>query len=918
MSHTPGPIRPVAGLLVGFVAAVPIAIAVPAHATATAPTGRSAVASSALRPAAAGSLTQYVNPFVGTDDSNSPNPVGGGAGGSTYPGAVVPFGMVQFSPDTPTASPSGYRDSDRTIEEFSLTHFDGAGCANNEDIGILPVTGALGSSPGTGWTSYASGYTKANEAAAPGYYRNRLDRYSTTAELTATTRTGVVKLTYPATTSARVLVNTSRSATGNRSGGVTISGSQITGNVTAGGFCGSSKTFKIYFAIQFDRAPTGFGTWNGATVSAGSSSTSGTNTGGYVTFDTTANPTVVAKIGLSYVSVPNAGANLSSENPGFDFAGVRASADTAWNNALDRIQVSGGGATDLQKFYTALYHVMQSPNVASDVNGQYLGFDNAVHTAGHPVYQNYSGWDIYRSWAALMGLIAPDVMTDVVKSMVLDGQQGGLLPKWSQATNEDFIMTGDPGPIIVASAYAFGVRGFDTAAALNLMKKSASGATTQGSAIRGRESAYESRHFTTEDPSDSLEYSASDFAIGQFARALGDTAAYNTYLTRAQWWRNVFNDESGYIHRRNADGTWPWPLDPASPSGYTEGNASQYTWMVTYNFAGLINLMGGAPTATQRLDHHFTQLNGGLSLPYFYIGNEPEHGVPWAYNFAGKPAGASAAVRRVMNESFTTGAGGLPGNDDLGATSAWYVWAALGMYPATPGADTLALHGPQFPSVLIRRPGGDIQVNGGSATAQYVQSLSVNGAATTHNYLRYGDVANGATLTYTMGGSPGGWGTGAGDVPPSFTDGATQPPAAPQLGTNAALNRPTTASAPCAAAEPAAKAVDGSLAGNSKWCSLASPAFLQVDLGSARNVSSFVVKHAGLGGETTGWNTGAFTIETSVDGSAWSTAVTVAGSRSSRTYHPVTVRGARYVRLNVTTPTNNGNNAARIYELEVY
>jgi predicted alpha-1,2-mannosidase len=907
MSHTPGFTRPLAGILVGVVVAVPIAT----------PAGASVLTRQSIV-AAAANASQYVNPFIGTDDSNSPNPVGGGAGGSTYPGAVAPFGMVQFSPDTPTASPSGYRDSDRTIEEFSLTHFDGAGCPNNEDLGILPVTGALGSSPGTGWTSYASGYTKANEAAAPGYYRNRLDRYSTAVELTATTRTGMAKLTYPATTSARVLVNTSRSATGNRSGGLTISGSQITGNVTAGGFCGSSKTYKIYFAVRFDRAPTGFGTWNGGAVSAGSSSTSGTDTGGYVTFDTSANPTVTMTVALSFVSIANASANLSSENPAFDFAGVRAGADAAWNNALGRVQVSGGGATDLQKFYTALYHTMQSPNVASDVNGQYMGFDNAVHTAGHTVYQNYSGWDIYRSWAALMALIAPDVMTDVVKSMVLDGQQGGLLPKWSQQTNEDFIMTGDPGPIIVASAYAFGARGFDTAAALALMRKSAAGGTTQGSAIRGRESAYESRHFITEDPSDSLEYSASDFAIGQFARALGDTATYNSAMTRAQWWRNVFNTESGYIHRRNADGTWPWPLDPASPSGYTEGNAAQYTWMVTYNFAGLINLMGGAPTAGQRLDHHFTQLNGGLSLPYFYIGNEPEHGVPWAYNFAGRPAGTATAVRRVMGESFTTGAGGLPGNDDLGATSAWYVWAALGMYPATPGADTLALHGSQFPSILIQRPGGNIQINGGSPTAPYVQSLSVNGTATTHNYLRYPDIANGATLTYTMGGAPSGWGTGTGDVPPSFTDGATQPPAAPQLGTNAALNRPATGSATCAAAEAPAKAVDGALSGNSKWCSLTSPSFLQVDLGSVRGVSSFVVKHAGLGGETTGWNTGAFDIQTSTDGSTWSTAVSVSGSRASRTYHPVAPRNARYVRLNVTTPTNNGNNAARIYELEVY
>ncbi|MEU0878314.1 GH92 family glycosyl hydrolase [Lentzea sp. NPDC005914] len=864
-------------------------------------------------------LTQHVNPFIGTDNSNSPNPVPGGAGGSTYPGAVVPFGMVQFSPDTPTASPSGYRYSDTSIQEFSLTHFNGAGCANNEDLGILPVTGNLATSPGTNWTGYAAGYTKASESASPGYYKNRLDTYNTGVELSATKRTGFMRLTYPSTPTARVLINSSRSATGNRTGSIAINGSQLTGTFTGGGFCGSSKTYQLFYAIQFDRAPTGFGTWLGGTVNAGSASTSGVNSGGYVTFDTSANPVVQLKVGISYVSVAGAQANLAAENAGFDFPGVRTAADTAWNDVLNRVQATGGSAADLQKFYTALYHVFQNPNIASDVNGQYRGFDQTVRTASHTVYQNYSGWDIYRSWASLIGLLAPAEASDIAKSMVLDGQQGGLLPKWSHNSNEHFVMTGDPGPIIVSSLYAFGVRGFDTAAALTLMDKSSNGGTTQGQTIRGRQAGYLSRHYVTEDPSDSLEYSSSDFAIAQFAKAVGDTAKYNTYMTRAQWWANVYNPESGYVQKRNADGSWAWPVSPASPSGYTEGNASQYTWMVPYNFGSLINLMGGPKTAVQRLDHHFTQLNGGLSLPYFYIGNEPEHGVPWAYHYAAYPQGTSAAVRRVMTESFTTAAGGLPGNDDLGATSAWYVWSAMGLYPPTPGSDVLALHGPLFPSVTITRPGGTVQINasGAGPTAQYVQGFNRNGVSTTRSWLRYGDISGSATLNFTMGSSPSAWGTNAADVPPSYNDGFTPPPAAPALGTNLALGKPATASAPCNAAEAAAKAFDGSLSG--KWCSLAAGTkFLQVDLGSAQNVGSFVLKHAGLGGESTGLNTGAYTVQTSVDGTNWTTVVDVSSVRSSRSYHPITQRQARYVRLNVTTPTNNGNTAARIYEFEVY
>ena len=249
--------------------------------------------------------------------------------------------------------------------------------------------------------------------------------------MSATQRTAALRLTYPATDAARVLINTSRSATGNRAGAITISGSTVTGSVTGGGFCGSRRTYQIFFRMEFDRAPSGVGTWLGGTVSAGSTSASGVNTGGYLTFDTAANPVVQAKVGISFVSLAGAQANLAAEQPGFDFDTVRAGADAAWNTYLNRVQATGGDDADLRKFYTALYHVLINPNVSSDVNGQYRGFDNAVHTASHPVYQNYSGWDIYRSWSALVALIAPAEAADIAKSMVLDGQQGGLLPKWS-------------------------------------------------------------------------------------------------------------------------------------------------------------------------------------------------------------------------------------------------------------------------------------------------------------------------------------------------------------------------------------------------------------------------------------------------------------------------------------------------------
>ncbi len=863
-------------------------------------------------------LTQYVDPFIGTDDGNSPNPVGGGAGGSTVPGAVVPFGGIQISPDTNTASPSGYRHADSIVQDISMTHFNGAGCSNNEAINVQPVVGALSNSPGNSWNTY--NLTKSAETANPGYYKATLTRNSSSivTELTATARTGMLKFTYPSTTQATILVSASRSATGDRSGTLTISGSEITGQSTVGGFCGSSNVYTIYYDVKFDQTPTAHGTFQAGTITANGGSVNAAQSGGYVTFNTSSNAVVQMKVAVSYVSIANAQANMNSENSAWSFSTVQTNASNAWNTVLNRIQVTGGTTDDLKQFYTAFYRVNINPNISSDVNGQYMGFDNAVHTvaAGRTIYQNYSGWDIYRSWAALAALTAPEA-NDIAESMVLDGQAQGSLPRWTDQHKEDFIMNGDPGAAIVASLYAFGARNFNTSAALSIMYTCA----TVSCPVRAVQPQLNSTHYL-EDTSESLEMNASDFAIAQFAKALGDTAKYNTMMTHSQWWINVFNTTHNYVSKHNYDGTWVTPLDPASPTNYTEGNAAQYTWMVTHNYSSLFNLMGGKQTAIQRLDHLFTQVNAGLTLPYFYIGNEPEHNQPWAYNFTGAPWGAQSAVRRVMQGAFNSSSGGLPGNDDLGATSAWFVWAALGLYPVTPGADTLALHGPLFTSATVTMPNGAIlQINGTGAgdSSPYIQSVTVNGAATTHTYLVYGDIAGGATLNFTMGTSPNkNWGINASDAPPSFNDGWTPPAAAPNLGANLALGKPATSSTACAAGESADKAFDGVIMNNSKWCGSASPYWLQVDLGANQTVSSFVIKHAALGGETTAWNTSAYNIQTSTDNVNWTTRVNVSGNLSSRTYNTIGPVTARYIKINITTPTGNSNTAARIYEFEVY
>ena len=790
-------------------------------------------------------LTGHVNPFIGTDDSNSPNPVGGGAGGSTFPGATVPFGMVQFSPDTPTASPSGLPrpgPHDRVVQPDPLQRRGLPQQRGPRRSCRSPGTSAPRPAPPGPATRPA--YTKSNETAAPGYYRNRLDQYGTDVELSATKRTGALRLTYPATTTARVLINASRCATGNRRRQRHHQRQPGLGRAHRRRVLRSAETFQIYYSIQFDRAPTGVGTFKGGTVSAGSSTTSGTQHRRLrhlrhhraTPWSTRRSASRSSAWPTRRPTPPPRPASLRRRSA--------SNADAAWNTALNRVQVTGGASADLQKFYTALYHVLQNPNIASDVNGQYRGFDNAVHTASHPIYQNYSGWDIYRSWASLVALIAPDVMTDIVKSMILDGQQGGLLPKWSHQSNEDFVMTGDPGPDhrgqrVRLRRAQLRHRGRAGADEEELQRRHARRASSmRGQPVRSTTPASTSRA----TPRSSLEYAASDFAIAQFARALGDTAGVqHATSTRAQCWRNVFNGESSYIHTRNADGSWPWPLDPATERRYIEGNAAQYTWMVTAQPRRADQPDGrpGHRDPAARPPLHRAQRRADPAV----LLHRQRARAQRAVDLQLRPQAGrhERAVRRVMAESFTTGAGGLPGNDDLGATSAWYVWAALGMYPVTPGADTLALHGPLFPAALIQRAERQHHRSTAAARAnRYVQSLA------RQRQPRSAATSCGTARSAAAPRSPSPWAARPGSlghrrgrraavlarrVRPSRPRHRTSAP-------NLALGKTVTGSAACGAAEAAGKAVDGLIRGNSKWCSTAAPReFLQVDLGSAQNVS---------------------------------------------------------------------------------
>jgi predicted alpha-1,2-mannosidase len=458
-----------------------------------------------------------------------------------------------------------------------------------------------------------------------------------------------------------------------------------------------------------------------------------------VGFDTTQDQAVMLKLALSYVSVANARKNLDQEIPGWDFEMARKAAHDTWNRELGGIAVSGGTDEENRVFYTALYHVLLQPNVFSDVNEEYIGFDNRIHVAkGYTQYANFSGWDVYRDEVQLLALLHPKETSDMMESLVMDEQQGGGLPIWPVANDEACQMVGNPSSPIIADAYAFGARSFDTRAALKAMLKGATQPDVKSKTClewdslenylkRGYLSVDDRGQQSLSGPSQTLEFTTADFSIAQIAKALGETATYRTFMKRAQFWRNTFNTKTGYIEPRRKNGSFI-SVDPASPNYYVEGNAAQYSWMVPYKLRTVFDLMGGNAAVVKRLDRFFTELNAGQDRPYFWIGNEPVFAVPWAYDFAEAPWGAQAGARRVENELYTSKPDGLPGSDDLGAMSAWYVFAALGGYPAIPGVGGLCLDSPLFAHATVHLGNGQvitIDAEDASAPNPYVQSLTL-------------------------------------------------------------------------------------------------------------------------------------------------------------------------------------------------
>jgi predicted alpha-1,2-mannosidase len=616
-----------------------------------------------------------------------------------------------------------------------------------------------------------------------------------TTELTTTTRSGMGRFTFPATKQANLLIKLAGSQNPVSDTSVTVvSDTEVVGSVTTGHFCGASPTYTVYFAAKFDQPFTTSGSVSAASTAATPRARPGSPqdpaqvtprlagpNGEYLTFDTTANQVVQAKVGISYVSTGNARANRESENPGWAFDGVHQNAHNAWNTMLGRIKIAGGTTARQQVFYTALYHALLHPNVFSDTNGQYPGFDNKIHSvaAGYAQYANFSGWDIYRSQAQLSALLAPAQVSDIAQSMVNDYAQSGQLPKWTLNNGETYVMVGDPGTVILADYYAFGARDFDTQSALAAMVKQA---TTQNNIRPGQNYLTSPGYLPTNGQwnccnfygpvSTQLEYSTADFALSAFAGSVGDKANQTKFANRAQQWRGLFNPASGFMQPRNADGAWSGGFDASSQSNFVEGTSWQYTGMVPFNVKGLATVFGGNAKMITYLNSVLAGFQGGGGSQAD-LGNEPSIELPWEYDYVGQPYQAQRIIRQVQDKIWTNKPDGIAGNDDLGTMSAWFVWSALGMYPQTPGTADFALGSPMFTQAVVTLPEGNtLTINAPQAAdnAPYVQSMAVNGGTWNNAFLPPSIISTGGTLDYVLGATANtSWATGASSAPPSYS-----------------------------------------------------------------------------------------------------------------------------------------------------
>ena len=764
----------------------------------------SLVAPSALAASPAANEAAYaaVNPFIGT-----------GGEGHTYPGATVPYGMVQLSPDTRIQSrkngygwAAGYRYDDSTIVGFSHTHFSGTGHSDLGDLLLMPTTGELKlerGDPDQPLSGYTSRFSHASETAQPGYYAVTLEDYKVRAELTASARVGMHRYSFPAGKPAHVVLDL-RTSMYDYPGKILWSRLRVRADGTVTGFRetrGWAPGRQLYFAMRFSQPLSGHQlhdteqdvAYKGFPPPGEKDPTQRAQIEGrqlVAAFDVVpeAGKPLLVKVAISPVSEEGAIANLDAEAPGWDFDGMRAAAKQQWSEALGAVEAQGS-ADERTRFYTALYHTLLGPTLFMDSDGRYRGPDNAVHQAkGWTNYSTFSLWDTYRALHPLATLVQPAQRTnDFVNSLLASRRESpyGVLPVWSFHGLETWCMIGYHAVPVIADAYMKGIRGYDTEEALQAMVASANYGPYDGIA-QYRELGYVPIDEEGEAASKTLEYAYDDWTIAQVAKDMGKTEVASEFNKRAANWKHAFDPGTGFMRARKRDGSFREPFDP-SASGYgtdfTEGNAWQYSWYVPQDVAGLAAAHGGSDKLLQRLDDvfeakvdpsifaHMEDITGLIG--WYAHGNEPSHHVAYLYAHAGQPWRTQARLKQIMDTQYAARPDGLAGNDDLGQMSAWYVFTALGFYPVTPGSNQYIIGRPFLPQATLNLPDGkrfNIVATGLDAAHTYVGSVSLNGKPLDRAYVTHQEIVAGGELRFTMQAEPNkSWAADAATLPYSMS-----------------------------------------------------------------------------------------------------------------------------------------------------
>ena len=725
---------------------------------------------------------RLVDPMIGT-----------GPEGHTFPGATAPFGMVQLSPDTQIRYfkqsykwAAGYRYEDTTILGFSHTHFSGAGHSDLGDVLLMPVGGDTvpleagdieKTQPG-----YRSRFSHGSEHAEPGYYAVDLQDNAVKVELTASERVGEHRYTFAKGSKGHVLLDL-RSSIYNYPGKVLWSRIRIRKDGTVTGMRetrGWAPGRQLYSALRFSAPMAGHELYNREedpppyhgfkTPGTSPEDTQSVEGRGLeAVFDFAPSPqSLIVKVALSPVSEENAILNMDKETPGFDFDRVWAETRERWRKELGRAEFHGTPAME-KSLYTALYHAMMAPSISMDVNGDYRGPDNQVHRAeGFSFVSSLSLWDIYRAEQPLMTLLEPEQRTnDLVHSLIASQQESpfGILPVWQFEGQETWCMIGYHSVPIIADAYMKGIRGYDTKAALDAMVASATYAPY------GHLGAYMKFGYVPVDNDDeaaskTVEYAYDDWTIARMAKAMGDGAVAETFHKRAGNWKNNFNTPDGFVEPRLENGDYRKPFDPAKAgagSGFTEGNAWQYSWYQPQDEQGLIHLLGGNQKLVAKLDEMFDQKVdpamyanvediSGMIGQYIH-GNEPSHHLPYLYMYAEAPTKTQARLKQIVDSQYKPAPDGLVGNDDLGQMSAWLIFTSLGFYPVAPGSNEYVLGRPFVDRAALHLPNGKtltVTSENLSEANGFIKDISLNGTSLDRSFVTHEELMKGGDLKFVF------------------------------------------------------------------------------------------------------------------------------------------------------------------------